>query len=87
MAAQIVAGVGFLGAGVIIQSGMTVTGLNTAATLWVTATVGALCGVWMWRVAVFGAVIIVAANGLLYPISNWIDRRPQKPDRGRQADF
>ena len=56
MAAQIVTGIGFLGAGVIIKAGLTVFGLNTAATLWATAAVGALCGVWMWREAIAGAV-------------------------------
>jgi putative Mg2+ transporter-C (MgtC) family protein len=87
VAAQIVTGIGFLGAGVIIKSGMTVSGLNTAATLWATAAVGALCGVWMWREAIVGMVIIVGANGLLYPLAKWIDRRPQKPDAGKHADF
>ena len=69
VAASIVTGIGFLGAGVILKSGMTVSGLNTAATLWATAAVGALCGVWMWREAVVGAVVIVGANGLLYPLA------------------
>jgi putative Mg2+ transporter-C (MgtC) family protein len=87
VAAQIVTGIGFLGAGVIIKTGMTVFGLNTAATLWATAAVGALCGVWMWREAVVGAVIIIAGNGLLYPLAKWIDRRPQKPDREQRTDF
>jgi putative Mg2+ transporter-C (MgtC) family protein len=87
VAAQIVTGIGFLGAGVIIKTGMTVAGLNTAATLWATAAVGALCGVWMWREAVVGAVIIVTANGLLFPLAKWIDRRPQRPGRGKHADF
>ena len=87
VAAQIVTGIGFLGAGVIIKSGTTVFGLNTAATLWATAAVGTLCGVWMWREAVVGAVIIVAGNGFLYPLSKWIDRRPQKPGHDKQADF
>jgi putative Mg2+ transporter-C (MgtC) family protein len=79
VAAQIVTGIGFLGAGVILKAGMTVIGLNTAATLWATAAVGALCGVWMWREAVMGAVIIVASNGLLYPLAKWIDLKSQKP--------
>jgi putative Mg2+ transporter-C (MgtC) family protein len=87
VAAQIVTGIGFLGAGVIIKSGMTVFGLNTAATLWATAAVGALCGVWMWREAAVGAVIILASNGLLYPLAKWIDRRPEKPGREKRADF
>jgi putative Mg2+ transporter-C (MgtC) family protein len=45
LAAQIVSGVGFLGAGTIIRSGGTVRGLTTAASLWVTAAVGTACGV------------------------------------------
>ena len=36
-----------------------VTGLNTAATLWSTAAVGALAGAWMWREAIAGAAIVV----------------------------
>jgi putative Mg2+ transporter-C (MgtC) family protein len=49
VAAQIVSGVGFLGAGVIMKQGLSVTGLNTAATLWATAAVGALAGARMDR--------------------------------------
>src|ERR1700732_3927220 len=73
-AAQIVTGIGFLGAGVIMKQGSSVTGLNTAATLWATAAVGALAGAWAWREAVAGAVIIVAANGFLYPLAARMDR-------------
>jgi putative Mg2+ transporter-C (MgtC) family protein len=84
VAAGIVTGIGFLGAGVIIKEGMSVMGLNTAATLWVTAAVGALCGVWMWREAIVGAMLVVAGNGLLYPLSKWIDNRPLKPGTSRE---
>jgi putative Mg2+ transporter-C (MgtC) family protein len=87
VAAQVVTGIGFLGAGVIIKAGTTVIGLNTAATLWATASVGALCGVWMWREAIVGAAIVLAANGLLYPLAKWIDRRPQKRGHETQLDF
>jgi len=44
IAAQIVTGIGFLGAGVILREGFNVHGLNTAATLWCAAMVGAFCG-------------------------------------------
>lgn len=44
IAAQIVTGVGFLGAGVILRDGLSVRGINTAATLWCAAAVGALAG-------------------------------------------
>jgi putative Mg2+ transporter-C (MgtC) family protein len=88
VAAGIVTGIGFLGAGVIIKEGMTVIGLNTAATLWVAGAVGALCGVWMWREALVGTLLVIVGNGLLYPMSKWIDSRPLKPSREKRGtDF
>jgi putative Mg2+ transporter-C (MgtC) family protein len=75
VAAQIVSGIGFLGAGVIMKQGLSVTGLNTAATLWATGAVGALAGAWMWREATTGAVIILATNGFLHPLAGAMDRR------------
>src|SRR5246127_645887 len=74
VAAQIVSGIGFLGAGVIMKQGSSVTGLNTAATLWATAAVGALAGAWMWREAIVGAGIIIAGNTFLYPLAARMDR-------------
>ena len=74
VAAQIVSGIGFLGAGVIMKQGLSVTGLNTAATLWSTAAVGALAGAWMWREATAGAAIVVAANWFLQPLATRMDR-------------
>jgi putative Mg2+ transporter-C (MgtC) family protein len=74
VAAQIVTGVGFLGAGVIMKQGSSVIGLNTAATLWATAAVGALAGAWAWREAVAGAAIIIAGNGFLHPLAARMDR-------------
>ena len=44
VAAQVVSGIGFLGAGLIFREGMSVRGLNTAATLWCSAAVGVLAG-------------------------------------------
>jgi putative Mg2+ transporter-C (MgtC) family protein len=76
VAAQIVTGIGFLGAGVIMKQGSSVTGLNTAATLWATAAVGALAGAWMWREAVTGAGIIIAGNVFLYPLARGHGSRP-----------
>lgn len=75
VAAQIVSGIGFLGAGVIMKQGLSVTGLNTAATLWSTAAVGALAGAWLWREALASAVIVVAVNLLLHPLAEAMDRR------------
>lgn len=81
VAAQIVSGIGFLGAGVIMKQGLSVTGLNTAATLWATAAVGALAGAWLWREAIAAATIIVAANGLLQPVGRRMDRVKSRTGR------
>lgn len=75
VAAQIVSGIGFLGAGVIMKQGLSVTGLNTAATLWAAGAVGALAGAWMWREAIAGATIVVAGNWFLLPLANRMNRR------------
>ena len=48
IAGQVVSGIGFLGAGVILRNGLSITGLNTAATLWCTAAIGTLAGYGMW---------------------------------------
>jgi putative Mg2+ transporter-C (MgtC) family protein len=59
--AQIVAGIGFLGLGVIWKQGVgKPTGLTTAAAIWVTAGVGVLIGLAMWTEAVVGALITLA---------------------------
>lgn len=81
VAAQIVTGIGFLGAGVIMKQGAAVTGLNTAATLWATAAVGALAGAWMWREAITGAAIIIAGNTFLHPLAARMDRARSKAGR------
>lgn len=54
--ANIVVGVGFLGAGIIVKHGVHVTGLTTAATVWLVAAVGVLCGIGLINFAVISAV-------------------------------
>ena len=75
MAAQIVSGIGFLGGGVILREGLTVRGLTTAATLWCSAAVGALCGADLIGEAGIATVAILMTNFLLNPVSRWIDRK------------
>ncbi len=65
IAAQVVSGIGFLGAGVIMREGLTIRGLNTAATLWCSAAVGVLAGFGLWHQAVLGTVAILAINLIL----------------------
>src|SRR4026207_838786 len=56
MAQGIMTGIGFLGAGVIFKEGLTVRGLTTAASLWVTAAIGILVGIGFWFAAIVGAM-------------------------------
>ena len=72
---RVAAGIGFLGAGVILKQGVSVSGLNTAATLWASAAVGTLCGSGMEAAAAIGATAIMLANMMLRPIGAAIDAR------------
>lgn len=74
--AYVVSGVGFLGAGVIMREEGNIRGINTAATLWGSAAVGVAAGVGLLIEAVLGTLFVLAANTLLRPIVNAINRRP-----------
>jgi putative Mg2+ transporter-C (MgtC) family protein len=74
--AYVVSGIGFLGAGVIMREGANVRGLNTAATLWASAAVGACAGADLIAEAALGTLFVLAANTLLRPIVNSINRQP-----------
>ena len=74
IAGQVVSGIGFLGAGVILRNGLNITGLNTAATLWCSAAVGTLAGYGMYGSAITGGIAVIAANVLLRPIGKALNR-------------
>jgi putative Mg2+ transporter-C (MgtC) family protein len=59
IAAQIVTGIGFLGAGVIFRQGFTIRGLTTAASLWLVAAIGMAAGAGFWKGAVIATVAAV----------------------------
>lgn len=69
IAAQVVSGIGFLGAGVIIRDGQNIRGLNTAATLWCSAAVGTLTALGFIIEAVIGVLYILVSNIILRIIS------------------
>jgi len=75
IAAQIVTGIGFLGAGVILREGFNVHGLNTAATLWCAAMVGAFCGAGYVRAAAAAAFFVVLTNFALRPVIQRLNAR------------
>jgi putative Mg2+ transporter-C (MgtC) family protein len=64
MAQGIMTGIGFLGAGVIFKEGLTVRGLTTAASIWITAAIGILVGIGFYFVAVLGAAAALAVLAL-----------------------
>ncbi|WP_242137217.1 MgtC/SapB family protein [Sphingomonas sp. TREG-RG-20F-R18-01] len=74
--AYVVSGIGFLGAGVIMKEGMNVRGLNTAATLWCSAAVGAIAGSDMIAEAVLLTGFVILANTMLRPLVDAINRIP-----------
>jgi putative Mg2+ transporter-C (MgtC) family protein len=76
IAGYVVSGIGFLGAGVIMKEGAHVWGLNTAATLWCSAAVGALSGASLPAEAVVLTIAVLAGNTLLRPLVNVINRAP-----------
>jgi putative Mg2+ transporter-C (MgtC) family protein len=68
IAAQVVAGVGFLGAGAIMRSGLSVRGLTTAACLWTVAAIGLAVGCGFWRAAVVTTALTLVATVLFQKI-------------------
>lgn len=74
VAAQIVSGIGFLGAGIIFRDGFNVHGLNTAATLWCSAGVGMMAGAGAWDFALLLTAMVVFVNLGLRPLVKWLKR-------------
>ena len=82
VASTIVTGIGFLGAGVIMREGVSIRGLNTAATLWCTAAVGTLAGMGFPLEALVGTVAVIVANVLLRPVAQKIGH----PQTGKSGE-
>jgi len=80
VAAQVVSGVGFLGAGVILRDGLNIRGINTAATLWCAAATGCLAGAGLYVLAFAGSSAVMLAHLVLRPVARSLDRRPIDED-------
>ncbi len=74
--AYVVSGIGFLGAGVIMREEGNVRGINTAATLWGSAAIGACAGADLIAEAVLATIFVLSANTLLRPVVNAVNRKP-----------
>jgi putative Mg2+ transporter-C (MgtC) family protein len=78
IAAQVISGVGFLGAGVLMRTGLSVHGLNTASTIWCSAAVGVLAGSGFYAAAALGTSFVLIINIFLRPLADWIGRHSKK---------
>ena len=75
IAAQVVTGIGFLGAGAILRSGENVHGLTTAATIWVNAAIGMAAGLGSYTVATVAAAITLSVLALMPVMERMVDKR------------
>jgi putative Mg2+ transporter-C (MgtC) family protein len=75
IAAQIVTGVGFLGAGAIMRTNAGIQGLTTAATVWVNAAIGVAAGAGEYHLAVIGTAVALVVLLVMAPLEGFLDRR------------
>lgn len=78
IAAQVVSGIGFLGAGMIFVHRNTITGLTTAAGIWATAGVGMAIGAGMYIVGIASSVMIIFAQIMLHKNFRWLKNSKSK---------
>jgi putative Mg2+ transporter-C (MgtC) family protein len=75
VAAQVVTGIGFIGAGVIMRDGFSVKGITTAATLWIAGALGVTAGAGAWFPLLAGALVIAGCLLGLRVLKNYLERR------------
>jgi putative Mg2+ transporter-C (MgtC) family protein len=85
VAAQIVTGVGFLGAGAIMRTDSGISGLTTAATVWVNAAIGVAVGAGSYRLATIATGVTLAVLLLLHPLERALDRRAERHHLRRRS--
>lgn len=75
LAAGILTGIGFIGAGTILKKGDKIEGITTAAGLWITAAIGIAVGLKLYIIAVFAAIFTFLMLIILRPIEFWLNKR------------
>lgn len=76
--AQVVTGIGFLGAGVIMKNGTNIHGLGSAATIWCSAAMGCLCGYGLWKEAAISLGVILFVNWFVKGLEIKIRKKQDK---------
>jgi len=79
VAAQIVTGIGFLGAGAILRNGGSVHGMTTAATIWVNAAIGMSAGAGKYGTAIAATIVTLIVLVLLPPVEAYFEKRSGRP--------
>jgi len=74
LAANIVTGIGFLGGGVIFKDGLTITGITTATTIWISAALGMAVGAGEYFVAIVGSGVVLIVLTLMEKIQGFVER-------------
>ncbi len=87
VAAQIITGIGFIGAGTVLRQGLTVTGLTTASTLWIAAAIGMACGCGKLSIAVVSTILAIAVLVLVRIVELKIMPRNLKHMRKIKVSF
>ena len=84
IAAQIVTGIGFLGAGAILRGNADVHGLTTSATIWVTAAIGMAVGAGLYSVATAATALTLVVLAVVGPVERSFERRSTPRDDPQQ---
>lgn len=87
IASQVVTGVGFLGGGLIIKDGFSVRGINTAATIWCSAAVGALSACALYWQALIMALLVVLTHSLMRPLGEILGRHSYFKSRNESLTY
>ena len=78
IASNIITGIGFLGAGVIFKDGLTINGITTATTIWITAALGMAVGAGQYFIALVGSIVILLVLSFFEKIQKFISQRHQE---------
>ncbi|PQJ72978.1 MULTISPECIES: MgtC/SapB family protein [Polaribacter] len=76
--AQVITGIGFLGAGVIFREGVNVHGLGSAATIWCSAAIGCIAATGLYLETLICTLLVVLINSFITPLDNWLKDRKMK---------
>lgn len=83
---QVITGIGFIGAGVILHKGTIVRGLTTAATVWCSAAAGCLAAIGLFEELMIITALIVFINVVFGPVDRYLRGRFNDPDEERNED-